>query len=820
MNKAVSLFGIRHHGPGCARSLRAALQALQPDCLVIEGPAGCESLFAFLGDAELNPPVALLSHSVEDPQLALFHPYAVFSPEWQAMQWANQAGVPIRFMDVPASLSLSWLQQRRAQARVPLTDAEPASVLAGESEPELASESATATERRGEPETAIGSAVPGLQAEPEVHSVPQTGDEAEENEKENEDKGENEADRKEWPRDPLDWLASAAGFADGESWWNHLVEERGDGEGLFEAIAEAITEVRSHAPQRPRADQDQEDIREAHMRTVLRETIKQGHQRIAVVCGAWHVPALAAMGSAAADNRLLKGLPNLKTETTWVPWTYRHLSASSGYGAGVMAPGWYEHLWRSEAASGQRAIGWYARIARLLRDQGMDCSSAHLIEAARMADTLSALRNRPAPGLEEINDAARSTICNGDDLPMQLIAEQLVIGDAMGSVPASVPTVPLQRDLESEQKRLRLKAEVLEKSLDLDLRNDTDLQRSHLLHQLGLLGIDWGTLSRTGQSARGTFHEVWSLGWKPEFQIELIVASRYGQSVRAAASQRAIERAAEPGRLAELAALVDRVLLANLPEAVRVVAAALESRAITDGEPLALLDALPALANVYRYGNVRRTDTAQVAHLFDSMLLRACIGLPLALCDLDEEAAETSRTSLLAADRAISLRQGEEQSAAWHRALNLCAHSEASTPLLRGMATRLLLDASVLSIDDVQQQLQLNLSQGAEPIASAHWLDGFLNRNATVLLHGDSVWSLIDAWISGLGDSHFIKVAALVRRTFSAFEAAERRDLAVRVKQPAAERKPGPQSTADWNEARALRALPMLRELLGISDDS
>ena len=44
--------------------------------------------------------------------------------------------------------------------------------------------------------------------------------------------------------DPLDALAEAAGFADGESWWNHLVEERGtDGDGLalFEAITEAMT---------------------------------------------------------------------------------------------------------------------------------------------------------------------------------------------------------------------------------------------------------------------------------------------------------------------------------------------------------------------------------------------------------------------------------------------------------------------------------------------------------------------------------------------------------------------------------------------------
>ena len=33
----VEVFGIRHHGPGSARSLVAALQAYQPDAVLIEG---------------------------------------------------------------------------------------------------------------------------------------------------------------------------------------------------------------------------------------------------------------------------------------------------------------------------------------------------------------------------------------------------------------------------------------------------------------------------------------------------------------------------------------------------------------------------------------------------------------------------------------------------------------------------------------------------------------------------------------------------------------------------------------------------------------
>jgi hypothetical protein len=758
MTDAVTLFGIRHHGPGCARSLRRALETLQPDCVLIEGPAGSEPLLAHLADADMQPPVALLSHAVDDPQLAVFHPYAEFSPEWQALQWAAQAAVPVQFIDVPAGISLAWQQQAR---RVEEVAADVDDAPSGE---EAVVDGATANQ----------------------------------------------------PHEPLDWLAHAAGYDDGESWWNHMVEERGDGEGLFEAIAAAMTELRTHAPQRPRGDEVQEAIREAHMRSLLRDARKAGHARIAVVCGAWHVPALAASVTAAADKAVLKGVDKLKAQTTWVPWTYRHLARRSGYAAGIAAPGWYDHLWRQPAA-GSRAIGWFARVARLLREHELDCSSAHLIEASRLADTLAALLERRAHGLDQHNEATRSVICMGDDAPMRLIAERLMLGDALGSVPSAVPTVPLQRDLEAQQKRLRLKPEALSRTLDLDLRNDNDRQRSQLLHRLALLGIEWGRLGAVGRSSRGTFHEVWQLAWEPSFAVELIVASRYGHTLALAATARALEQARAASRLSELASLIDRVLLANLPDAVEQVAVELQARAATDADPLALLGALPALANVYRYGNVRQTDVAQVAQLFDSMLLRASLGLPLALADLDDEPAAQAREQILAADRAVELRQGESQQQAWQRALHIVAHADSGTPLLRGLCCRLLLDAAVLPLDEVRRQLSQQLSPGAEPLPAAQWLDGFLNRNATVLLHSDALWALIDEWIAGLGEEHFVRVLPLVRRSFAAFAAADRRDLGLRVQRPAGAARAVVTELA-WDENRARRALPMLRELLGVAD--
>ncbi len=40
----IRIFGIRHHGPGSAKSLRVALDGFAPDCLLIEGPPEAEPL--------------------------------------------------------------------------------------------------------------------------------------------------------------------------------------------------------------------------------------------------------------------------------------------------------------------------------------------------------------------------------------------------------------------------------------------------------------------------------------------------------------------------------------------------------------------------------------------------------------------------------------------------------------------------------------------------------------------------------------------------------------------------------------------------------
>ncbi|MEH6379904.1 DUF5682 family protein, partial [Streptomyces sp. KLMMK] len=100
-----ALLGIRHHGPGSARAVRAALEQCRPAAVLIEGPPEADAIVSLAADEGMRPPVALLAHAVDDPGRAAFWPLAGFSPEWVAIRWALAHGVPVRFIDLPAAHS-------------------------------------------------------------------------------------------------------------------------------------------------------------------------------------------------------------------------------------------------------------------------------------------------------------------------------------------------------------------------------------------------------------------------------------------------------------------------------------------------------------------------------------------------------------------------------------------------------------------------------------------------------------------------------------------------------------------------------------------
>jgi Family of unknown function (DUF5682) len=94
---AVTILGIRHHGPGSARNVTTFLENLQPDIVLVEGPPEADALLQYATHKELVPPVAILAYQTDNIQQSVYYPFAEFSPEWQAIQYARKANIHLRY---------------------------------------------------------------------------------------------------------------------------------------------------------------------------------------------------------------------------------------------------------------------------------------------------------------------------------------------------------------------------------------------------------------------------------------------------------------------------------------------------------------------------------------------------------------------------------------------------------------------------------------------------------------------------------------------------------------------------------------------------
>jgi hypothetical protein len=615
--------------------------------------------------------------------------------------------------------------------------------------------------------------------------------------------------------DPIGLLAEAAGYEDRELWWERQVEQRRDATDLFDAIIEAMAALREDYEPPPR-----EARREAYMRREIRKTLQQGHENIVVVCGAWHAPALRLEDHAVkSDDALLKGLKRRKTSATWIPWTTARLSYRSGYGAGIASPGYYEYLW--SCPEGSVASRWLSLVARLLRSEDLDAPPANVVEAARVADTLAAIRDLPAPGLDELREAALATLCGGEAERLALIRDRLEIGEKLGDVPAETPTVPLQRDLEGLQKRLRLKPTAEERHLDLDLREVNGRARSELLHRLRLLGVGWGEPHAVSGKS-GTFHEVWTLQWRPELSLALIEANVWGNTVEAASASR-VRELAETADLPRLSALLDAAILARLPESAvgHLLGRVRDNAASADVR--GLMDALPPLARVARYGDVRGTAAASVLPVIDVLFERALVSLPGACTSLDDDAAREMAESIAAGEECVNLLDRSGMYEKWRTVLGPLAENESVNALIRGWCCRLLLEAGSLDEEELQRLAGLSLSPAAPATEAAAWVEGVLRGSGLVLLHQTGLWMALDGWLTGLDPETFTSLLPLVRRAFSDFEPAEKRAMGERVRKLASGGEAGPAHgydvSGDLDHRRAARTLPVLAQILGVERD-
>lgn len=746
----VHIFGVRHLSPGGAKHLLDYLDELQPTAVLIEGPSDASEEIRHLTHQATKPPVAILAFTDELPVRTVLWPFAVYSPEYQGMKWAKENGAMASFIDLPSAVTIGLqdaMRQERGKGQVP-------------------------------------AAVPG------------TGNEAER--EDGQAAGRDKEERPSYVQEEeslYSSIARIAGEDDYDMYWERNYEHNANGGAYRAAILSFSEQMRLLAEDKELREQPLEyaynALREAYMRRQIKRTIASGHdpQKIVVICGAYHASALADLAHSLSDEELA-ALPSRSTKLTLMPYSYYKLSSMSGYGAGNSAPHYFEMMWDAAAAGRPEELPhrYLSSVAGEVRKGGTYRSTAEVIEAVRLAESLASLHGGSAPVLRDLRDAAQTLLGHGD---LSVIAEALArveVGTAIGSLAEGVSQTPIQDDLNRLLKRYKLEKykSAVANDLSLDLRENRrvasveaaylDLHRSVLLHRLSLLGISFAKHRPSGQQG-AAWAEQWVIQWSPEVEIQVVESTLLGETIEIACAYVLREKLHSCSYIAEASALIRIACQCGMTAQMEEGRTVLQYLAALSRDVPGIAAAANELSTIIGFGDIRRIDTAPLLPLLEELFRRGCLFLLDASGCSDEAAA--SMIDAINELNGVLLEHGERlDEGLWLKELQELAERDDRNPRLSGLACAVLLERSAITAEELAAEVSRRLSPGIPADLGAGWFEGLSMRNRYALLSRMSLWEQLNGYINALSDDEFRRALVFLRRAFSTFSPREKTMIA------------------------------------------
>ncbi|MFK4165005.1 DUF5682 family protein [Paenibacillus lautus] len=743
MNAAgIHVFGVRHLSPAGAKHLVDFLDEIDPTAVLIEGPSDASGEIRHLAHATTKPPVAILAFTEEVPVQTVLWPFAVYSPEYQAMKWAQKHGAYASFIDLPSSSAVCLQELRRS----------PVGGSGGEES------------EAGKPESVSGAAESSDDSLPAGKSV-------------------------------YERIAELAGEYDYDMYWERSYEHNLNAGSYRQSITAFSGHMRELSEERERLEDTVEyaynAVRESYMRRQIVEAIAAGHEpeRIVVVCGAYHAPALSDLSNPMSDEELTQ-LPSRATKLTLMPYSYYKLSSISGYGAGNAAPHYFEMMWERmlKGALTELPHQYLSLVAGSMRKKGTHRSTAEVIEAVRLAESLAALHGGGIPTLRDLRDAAQTLLGRGE---LAVVAEELArtdIGTAIGELAEGVSQTPIQDDLNRQLKRLKLEKykSVVANDVILDLRENRrvaskesaylDLNRSFLFHRLKLLGIDFVSARPSGQE-QAAWAEHWVVKWTPEVEIQVVESTLLGETVEVAAAYMLQQKLADCSSIAEASSLIRIAYECGMIHQMEAGRQTLQKLAVDSRDVVQIAAASRSLSVMIRYGGVRRMDTEPLVPLLQQLFMRAC----LFLLDGSQCSDEVSGSMITAMNElnSVAMEHAEQvDEELWLQELRHLSERDDLNARLSGYACAVLMERNAISAQQCAEEVSRRLSPGIPADLGAGWFEGLSMRNRYALLSRLSLWEQLNEYILSLDDEEFARALVFLRRAFSSFSPKEKTMIA------------------------------------------
>lgn len=574
-----------------------------------------------------------------------------------------------------------------------------------------------------------------------------------------------------------------------------------------------------------RVSRDIDRRREAFMAEQIRAAMQRHSGPIVVVTGGYHSLALHARLTICGDPDLLTPAecplnpppPGEERGLAITPYSYERLDSLTGYEAGMPNPGFYHRLWVDRQA--RRTLSHHRLlqdIAQNLRGRKQRISSADLIAAETCAAGLARLRGHREVWRTDLVDALigsliKDELASGGTHPLLDAIHDVLRGDARGMLAQGAAVPPLVQDLRRLLADHALQPEPQMRSVELDLCNETDRQRSRILHSLRILNIaGYSRKDGTNFASRDDLSrlwEQWQIQWSPDYDSSTIEASRYGPTLADAAANRLAEQAAALNRDAESGALL--LLDASLA-GLNAIAATLHRQLAQlvrqAGEFLSVTAALSHLLYLYQFDEIMGTQgRADVGQILREAFARGLWLLEILgqMIDPDGRTVQGVGHLLHTFERcqtALSLNRAE-----FTDVLQRVASDRSQGPAIRGAATGALWILGEADTTRVRSDLKLF----ANPDHLGDFLTGlFAIAREVVQRHTDLILA-IDEVLTQFADDDFLAALPSLRLAFTYFTPREKHHLAKSLLEALGLKNVPPLHALSVHPADAARALAL-----------
>ena len=512
--------------------------------------------------------------------------------------------------------------------------------------------------------------------------------------------------------------------------------------------------------------------------------------QIAVVVGGAHAAALVNRWIDPALEALVTD--TVATAVTLIPYSFTRLAAQVGYGAGNRAPRYYQRAHDRGCDFTRATLELLIEFTEHLRVRGFAASLADTIEAYRLALTLTAMRGKHAPGLDELRDASVATLCRGERAHVDSFLWPSVVGHEVGRVGARIGRNSLQDEFWREVRARNLPATDDAAAFTLKLGDLVQVDTSVFLHRLRLADVPYATYrgaqtvattaaapddSAGGFDALARVREHWEAQWTPSTDVALVERIVLGDSLEQVVERVLAARLATAVTSAAAATLLMEAVVTRARQVIGEALAATERLAATDDDLASLARAARALSGLVSYGS-SRADAATVevyAALLDKTFSRAVLRVEAA-CRGDAAAVAPAREALRILHE-LALGQRALDRELWFTTAQALVDGERVDPSCAGLLAGLLYLGERLTEDAVVALVAVRMSSTVEPAAGVGFLEGFLSVNALVLVKNRAIVAALDQFVQSLDAARFRAVAPLLRRAFAALGATERRYL-------------------------------------------